>query len=268
MATLSDYEKQQLARANQANTTYSQSRNQAATDYYTKLNEAVNTQLQTQTGQLQQQQADLPKQYRDKYDTVEIQKIVNQQNALNNAANTGSLNSGMYNSRQTAINTAAYNQARDLDLQQQAASDELAKQIRQLTANANLQTQQNEAQARQQAAIDILNNYTTLQNSALTNAANLYNTDVSASTAAANRDAQLKAQQAQYEQTAAQQEAQRKQDSFIALISRGATYEEAFNQVYRADLEKASAAEAQKKIEEQYGTGNGALLRAFRAMGG
>lgn len=232
MASYSNYEKQQLAKATQNNNTYATNRNKIASNYINSLKKSVDEQLKQQTGQLQQQQTALPEQYRKTYELNGLNEFANRLGAREKSANLGLSNSGYANNLQTSAGVMRQKADSATRLDQQSKYDDLTNQINTLIANAALQKQQQEAQAKQQAVSDILNNYSSLQSSALTNAANLYNTDVTANTASANRQADIANQTSQLEQQAAEQEQQRKQNLFISLILSGATYQDAYSKVY------------------------------------
>lgn len=294
MATLSEYEKQQQAKMQQVQNNYTTQRNQQATDYYKQVASGVDAQLKNQTTQINQQKDALPEQYRPQYDTSAIQELVDRRLATEGAANLNLTNSGYARNQQTSAGVMRQNRDASIRSQQQAASDELTKRIQQLISDAELQKQQYKTQTQQQAASDILNNYSSLQNTAYTNAANLYNTDVTNATARDNIAKQIEAEKTKLAQQSQQQESQRKQDLYISLISKNTPTREAYIHVYGTDAERAALAyekiwgsmqnevkgmsveEARNKsteaslqaIQQVYGTGQAALIKAFRDMGG
>lgn len=108
----------------------------AADKLNASVQEIIDRNLATATKDVESQKAALPGQFRDNYDAVEVQRIVNQRNVLNRMANAGITNSGLDDSTRAAIDISAGNQHANITSQQEDAYQKLVQALTQINATA------------------------------------------------------------------------------------------------------------------------------------
>ena len=215
-----DIEKEWLKKLQSNQSDYEQNRKQYATDYESKMNSAIDQSAQTVLNNLESEKQSIPAQYKKQYDINAVQELVNRRQLGETMARMGLTDSGLNRTQQTAITLQKGNADASVRAAEQEAARKLQQAIDEAIANREAQKLQNSASIWGQANSDILNNRTSLYNSAMQNATSQYNAALEAEQSAAK----LATEQAQAQAKAEQQKLENAMSIAKFMQDSGASY--------------------------------------------
>lgn len=196
-------------------------RTQADEAFIKQVQDAIDKSTASAAKPYQTQIEQLPSQYQKLYDTNAVQELVNRRQVQETMANMGLTDSGLNRTQQTAIAIQRGNADAAARLEQQQKTQELQDKIAQLMESGAAQKQQQEAAIRNDSANWYNNLLGDMYNNAVNMGYNQYNTDVAredenkrwaeqlrqneldrqAQLDAAQKQAELEAQQQAFENT-------------------------------------------------------------------
>lgn len=153
-------------------------RTQADEAFIKQVQDAIDKSTASAAKPYQTQIEQLPSQYQKLYDTNAVQELVNRRQVQETMANMGLTDSGLNRTQQTAIAIQRGNADAAARLEQQQKTQELQDKIAQLIESGAAQKQQQEAAIRNDSANWYNNLLGDMYNNAVNMGYNQYNTDV------------------------------------------------------------------------------------------
>ena len=153
-------------------------RTQADEAFIKQVQDAIDKSTASAAKPYQTQIEQLPSQYQKLYDTYAVQELVNRRQVQETMANMGLTDSGLNRTQQTAIAIQRGNADAAARLEQQQKTQELQDKIAQLMESGAAQKQQQEAAIRNDSANWYNNLLGDMYNNAVNMGYNQYNTDV------------------------------------------------------------------------------------------
>ena len=153
-------------------------RTQADEAFIKQVQDAIDKSTASAAKPYQTQIEQLPSQYQKLYDTNAVQELVNRRQVQETMANMGLTDSGLNRTQQTAIAIQRGNADAAARLEQQQKTQELQDKIAQLMESGAAQKQQQEAAIRNDSANWYNNLLGDMYNNAVNMGYNQYNTDV------------------------------------------------------------------------------------------
>ena len=245
-------------------------RTQADEAFIKQVQDAIDKSTASAAKPYQTQIEQLPSQYQKLYDTNAVQELVNRRQVQETMANMGLTDSGLNRTQQTAIAIQRGNADAAARLEQQQKTQELQDKIAQLMESGAAQKQQQEAAIRNDSANWYNNLLGDMYNNAVNMGYNQYNTDVAREDEnkrwaeqlrqnELDRQAQLDAAQKQAELEAQQQAFENTMKIVDAMNKADASQEDIYSYLASAGYVKNGTSTAtldQKTKDSAYYRGN------------